>query len=596
MCGFMAMFGQSQVDYNWERANGLLEHRGPDDRGDYVDPNGRARILFRRLSILDLAGGHQPVFNHDRTVVVVLNGEIYNYRELRSELIAQGVQFRTQGDSEVIAHLYDIMGPKLVERLEGMFAIVIWDEKKGVLHAMRDRFGIKPLYLVKTGTSVALCSEIRPLLSVSTVGRELSEQGLVQYLSYGYTLQPNTIYRDVEKVPAATHLEISDAGIRSNTFWDVQGDITSEWSMESLLAEFDRAIELHLRSDVKVGAFLSGGFDSGLVVARAAHHLGTALSTYTIRFADADVDEASVAEDIARRYRTNHRTFNLTSGDLLENLPTILSYFDEPVADSGVLPNHFISKKAAEDGCKVVLAGTGGDEIFAGYPYHVPTSLEGRLAPIASTLRLVGTIVGGEFGRKLIRTGSYHSDPAVHYRGHTAVFPNPTSFLTSGKQDSNKTRWLGQFRGDRETARLYADLHTYVPDNLMYLFDRTTMASSIEGRVPFLHHPLVEMALRVPASERTPDGQRKGLLREIAKPLLPSSVFNLPKLGFNSPVKKWMEAGLREEALGLLSTERAQRRPWWNQIKYKRLLNSNLNFHQIWTLYQLELFCCANLD
>jgi len=591
----MGVFNRSNQKLDWDFAEELLRHRGPDDRGTYVDPKGRMEILFRRLSIIDLSGGHQPVFNADRTIAVVLNGEIYNYKELRAELKAQGAQLRTEGDTEVIAFLFDREGPTMVNRLEGMFSILLWDEKTGILHIFRDRFGIKPLYLSESPDHVVIASEIKPLLRLPFVGVDLSKIGLSQYLSFGYTIAPDTIFEKVKKIPPATHLEIGPKGMFSRTYWDIDASKKNNYAKEDILNELDRSIELHLRSDVKVGAFLSGGVDSSLMVARAAIQ-GAELSTYTLKFKDAPIDESEIAAEVSKRYGTKHRTIEVTGDDFLQSLPALTWAFDEPIADSGTFPNYLISKAAAEDGCKVVLSGTGGDELFAGYVYHTRTDLELKLKLAAPLLRIAGRMFSGELGRKLYRTGSFDSDPEAHYAGHTSVFPHPENLRFDLMFSKTKSDWLGRFKGDPSTARLYADLHTYVPDNLMFLLDRTTMATSLEGRVPYLHRPLVEAALSLSSQVRTPSGKRKGFLKNLARPYLPDSVYNQPKMGFSSPMNQWLRGDLGKKLWSVLLSESFKNRFGWNEYAVTEASLRSLNFHQLWTLFQLELFCRMHID
>lgn len=597
MCGFLAIYNKDSLSENIEHIKPLLAHRGPDKQSEYRDLNKKVDLYFFRLSIIDLETGGQPIISKNQEVVAVFNGEIYNYLELREELMADGYEFITQGDAEVITPLYEKYGDKFVSKLEGMFTISLWDSEKEELHIYRDRFGIKQLYYTETENKLYFSSEVKPLLALPGVSRSVSEQGVFEYLSFGYTLGEISFFKDIKKVPQATHLIVKNGKIvKEERYWDFSQELKLS-SKDELLNSLDESIKLHLRSDVKVGAFLSGGLDSGMLVARASKQY-SGLSTYTLKFSEAVVDESVVAEEIAKKYKTKHKTFTAKYDDLLAELPKAVWACDEPLADSGILANFLISSLAAKDNCKVVISGAGGDELFGGYSYHVRSEFEKKFKGFEWACRLMGNLLPGSMGRKWYRTGSYDSDPGSHYLLHTKVFHEPEKLSTNFDQfsDSNKSKWLKKFRGEHQTARLYADLHTYIPDNLMVHFDRATMTRSIEGRVPFLHHPLVERALNVPSAQRNPNGSRKQLLKDIARDHLPESVFNLPKIGFNSPVSAWMNGPVGQDMLRVIRSDSFINRDFWKGGEIKKIVHSNLPFHQVWSLFQLEMFCRVHID
>src|SRR3989338_6015734 len=430
MCGFFGVYHKKENSLlDISPILNIIRHRGPDDTGFYNDPYRRCQFGFVRLSIIDIASGKQPVKNETGKIIAVLNGEIYNYVELRESLIANGHVFTSKGDAETLVHLYEEYGLDFVKYLEGMFAIVLWDENAGRLVLARDHLGIKPLYYSTSDDMIGFSSEIKPLLRLPQTGREVDEQGVVQYLSYGYTLTPHTIFRNIKKLNPGTFLVVDGGMIAENNYWDIdapQSQIIPEKELKSaVLDAFDRSVRLHLRSDVPVGAFLSGGIDSGFLVARAAH-LHPRLKTYTLRFAGSPFDETPLAALVAEKYDTDNTTFTVNPDLLLSYLPHMVWVCDEPLADSGLLPNFVINKLAAEDGIKVVLNGAGGDELFAGYSYYFSSPIEQKLLKYHQLLPLAVNVSGlfnKELERKLRRTLSYKTDISNHYLGHVTVWP-----------------------------------------------------------------------------------------------------------------------------------------------------------------------------
>ncbi|MGV8124322.1 MAG: asparagine synthase (glutamine-hydrolyzing) [Candidatus Xenobiia bacterium LiM19] len=610
MCGFLGIYSKGEkTDVNLDSFMKLINHRGPDSTSFYHNDSKSLSMGFARLSIIDLETGNQPVFNEDKSVVVLFNGEIYNYQELTAQLKKSGHHFATKGDSETIAHLYEEYGEEFLQHLEGMFAIVLWDEKRKILYLARDRFGIKPLYYYNKNSHLIFASEIKPILHFPSVSREFSDDALSQYVSYGYTLAPHTIFKDIKKVLPGHYFTITKDTIIDKKYWDLNAPQYSESTLEetksSILNLFDRSIQLHLRSDVPLGAFLSGGIDSGLLVARATKFLPS-LKTYTLKFADSSLDESSLASLVAERYETQHQCFTVESKDLCNMLPSILWYCDEPLADSGVLPNYIICHLAKKDGVRVVLSGAGGDELFAGYTYFFPTAMEKRLlkSPVlVNGISVCTDFLNPELARKLRRALSYHSRPAEHYVGHvTATSLRERNLLLKYKNSNDTVRkeYFNSFQGDFLNAKLYSDIKTYLTEDLMLLTDRTTMAHSLEGRVPFLHHPFVEKAMSIPSEIKAPGDERKWLLKEIAKAFLPEKIIHAPKSGFNSPINQWTKGPLGTYIISLLSTETALNRPWWNRAFLKKFVKKdNLKgryCHVLFMLFMLEMFCRIHSD
>ena len=595
MCGVIGVIQKGGSFSKLDRFDSLMKHRGPDSTGYFESHSKKAKLRFYRLAIIDLDSGEQPSYNQEKNIISVFNGEIYNYKELREELSSLGFQFKTRGDAEVIPFLYEYYGLKFIDKLEGMFSILIWDERRGEFYAFRDRFGIKPLHYVENDDYYLFSSEVKPLKEA--LGRlEIDSQAVEEYFSYGFTLS-RSLFKGLKKVQNSHYIKIDQQGkLHEFRYWDLKQEGQS-WSHEGLIESFDQGLKLHLRSDVKVGMFLSGGYDSGLIAARLSE-MDQKVTAYTVKFKEAPLDESQVAAKIAKNLGIEHKIFEVTFDDLFGFTPQILWHCDEPLADSGIFPNYYLSKMARGEDCKVILVGTGGDEVFAGYGYHVRSALENKVKPFEKALLPLLKYLPLPQGtkRKLMRTCSYQLDPIGHYLGHTQVF-HDLRFLKQYGLETKKGQLLKRFEGDGQTARLYADLNSYIPENLMVLFDRATMAHSMEGRVPFLHHPFVEYAFNIKEAARTPQGRRKGLMKDVIQNYLPKEVFELPKMGFNSPVREWSsQKHIKSKIEGVLRSERFLERPCFDSNILRKTNIEKLNFHQLWTLFQFELFLRVHYD
>jgi asparagine synthase (glutamine-hydrolysing) len=602
MCGFIAIyykneiFGQ-KVTNTHDEMRSLLHHRGPDEFKTFTSSNGRLDLFFYRLSIIDLDHGSQPISSSDGTIISVFNGEIYNFKELREELASEGVTLKTQGDAEVIPNLFALHGPNFVNKLRGMFTIVLWDGEK--VHVYRDRFGIKPLYQAEDDEKVIFSSEVKPLVSLTSINKTISIKALADYLRYGYVLGPHNIFSDVKSIAPASYLCLDGKRTTENLFYDIATDKVSATNERDALKQLEdkifETVSCHLTADVPVGIFLSGGLDSGLIAAMASQ-VNPSIKTLTLKFEGAPVDESTVAHDIAKHCGLDHEVISVTSDDLLKVMVESIWRMESPLADSGALANFLISKHAKNRGLKVVLCGAGGDELFAGYTYHVKSKLEEKLYPFRYLAPLMMPFVGKERRRKLKRSLSFDKDPLFHYLDKTRVFFDVSIFSDSLVDEDLKSYWFKNTKASHKLKRLYSDLHTYIPSNLMLLLDRATMSSSIEGRVPFLDHELADLAFTFNDDIRTPGGERKGLLKKLARKHLPSSVFELPKIGFNSPVEAWMNGPLADKVDLILRSERFLNRSFWERTKIEKIISEPLNFHQKWTLFQLELFCLIHVD
>ncbi|MBV9622251.1 MAG: asparagine synthase (glutamine-hydrolyzing), partial [Gammaproteobacteria bacterium] len=569
ICGFLA--SAPLPPGTLQRMNDVIFRRGPDGEG--LLQTGPVGLAMRRLAIIDLSGGDQPIYNEDRSVAVVFNGEIYNYRALRAGLIARGHQLRTQSDTEVIVHLYEEQGADLVRELEGMFTFALWDSLRQELLLARDRLGIKPLYFAQLPQGVLFGSEIKSLLATGLVPRDIDWQALDGFLTYTFIPAPRSIYRAIQQVPPATTLTIgTDGRVRPRAYWQVPDAAAeplseAEWK-NRIEHSLHSAVQSHLVSDVPVGAFLSGGVDSGLMVAMMAAATERPVETFTVGFAQAGsafIDEREYARLIAQRYRLNHHEIDVQPHvtDIIED---IVSAFDEPFADDSVVPSYYVSQVAARS-VKVALTGLGGDELFGGYRRHLGARLGDRYARVPRLLRerIIAPLV-----RRLPEPRNA-SDMVDHLKRFTRVGADTAA---ARYQDSMSTLpWLERARlyrpeiaarvdfaataatltesftqgshGDSVTRALQTDLRWYLPDDILRLTDRLSMWHSLELRVPYLDHRLVEEAMRIPSSLKIRGMRQKHLLKEVARKWLPPAVIDHRKQGFEAPMGQWLRGPLR---------------------------------------------------
>lgn len=612
MCGFLGLMNHQGImnrEQIWELLR-LIHHRGPDSQKVFCVGNEEGILAFARLSIIDLEGGTQPIYNEDQSVAVILNGEIYNYQELTEQLKANGHQFCTSSDTEVIVHLYEEYGIKMLSHLRGMFAIALWDEKKGCLYLVRDRLGIKPLYYAVQEKTVGFASEIKPMLRLPFVSKAVSEKALENFLNYGYVVAPDTIFKDIHKLEPGHYLVIDSEKIVKKEYWDCNErySITeaADQIEQKVIELLEESVKLHMRSDVPVGVFLSGGIDSGLIAAMAAKTTGQ-IETYTIRFDDASFDESEMAAKVAEKYRTKHHCYTVSSSQIKELFPRMMWAFDEPLGDSGILPNYIINELAAKDGIKVVLTGAGGDELFAGYSYYLENAREQRLRKYAWPIKKAAhglKRVYPEISRKLIRSVSYKDNRYLHYIGHKTVWGDGVlkRLLNSSVKEPSYTtrRFYDKCNGDDLNKCLYTDIKSYLCDDLLCLADRASMIHSVEGRVPFLDHKLVEYAMDIPDSVKLLHGSRKGLLKKVAEQFLPEELIHLPKQGFNAPINTWSNGEFGNLMMKVLKSERCQNRFYWNTKELNRYLKKKSvlgkDFHKTYLLFTLEMYMRIHVD
>jgi asparagine synthase (glutamine-hydrolysing) len=543
VCGILGVLARDSAPPPLDAVE-LLRHRGPDGEGRRAWE--RCAFAMRRLAIIDLDTGDQPVENETGDVVALCNGEIYNYRELRAELTARGHTFRAEVDVEVIPHLYEELGERCFERLRGMFAIALWDARNDRLVLARDRFGIKPLYLADTPSGFAFASEIAPLLALGA-SDELDPQAVSDYLALGYVPGSATGLRDVRKL-APGHA------------W-VDGDERPYWELtphDGLLEDTLReAVRLHLRSDVPLAVLLSGGLDSSLIASLAAAELDEPLRTFSVGFADTELDERGHARVVADAIGSVHREL-VVETDVAEDLPAIAARLEQPVADVAAIPLWYLCRAVADE-VKVALAGDGGDEVFGGYSRYAwdPRAARiGRLVPRA-LLERVPTVDGGRKAlarrtSKLLRHAG--KDPAARYLAWFAVLSDDVRAALVGSAAQPPEREFRRLldaapRSLTPLGRLqYVDLYSFVADNLMLKADKLSMAHSLELRVPFLDHRVVELGLALPDREKVRGVTTKVALRKLVEQRFGRTLARRPKQGFDAPIERWLDTDLRELA------------------------------------------------
>jgi len=609
ICGLVALNG-SEVDATPLAAmSESLRHRGPDSEGSVVD--GPVALAARRLSIIDLEGGDQPVGNEDGSVKVVQNGEIYNYRELRAGLERRGHRFSTQSDTEVLVHLYEEHGPTFVRELRGMFALALWDSRQRRLVLARDRFGIKPLYYGSEGGLLSFASELKALPR-----GEVDLDALEAFLTFNSIPAPLSIWRGTLKLPAGHLLVWEGKGEpRLERFarpapvpaGEVRNGKESELA-EELRARLRDSVRAHLVADVPVGILLSGGVDSGALAALAALESGERVQTFSIGFEEGSFDELSEARKVAKRYDTNHHELVLKP-DAAELLPKLAAAFDEPFADSSALPTYLVSELASRH-VKVALSGEGGDELFGGYYTYVADLLAPRVGPLAGVIRpLVEALPSSSrrtsFDYKAKRfVRAAHLPPLERHHAFKEILSPEAraELLAHGRRgsadplDAYRARYE-ETEGAEPLARLQdVDLGIYLVDDLLVKTDRASMAHSLEARVPYLDEVVAGFALALPTRLKVRGLAKKRLLRKAVAPLLPHSVVYGKKRGFSIPAAAWLRGPLVPFAREVLSAETVRRQGYFSPETVTRLLEDHIAgredlSRQLWGLLSFTLWC-----
>jgi asparagine synthase (glutamine-hydrolysing) len=604
ICGIAASKGTPSLD-RLEAMSAALVHRGPDSSGEYSD--GPVALAARRLAIIDLAGGDQPIANEDGSCVVVQNGEIYNYPELRRELERDGHTFRTDSDTEALVHLYEQHGTGFARRLRGMFAVAIWDARARRLVLARDRYGIKPLYYRHDAGELSFASELRALPR-----GEIDLDALEAFLAFNSIPAPYSIFRDVRKLPAGHLLVWEDGRIELERFArpapvqiaELRRDDEAEL-IEELRARLRESVRAHLLADVPVGVLLSGGVDSAALAALAAEETTGPIHTFTIGFSERSFDERADARLVAERYGTNHHEL-LVQPDPTLLLPTLADVFDEPFADSSALPTYLVSQLAAEH-VKVALSGEGGDELFGGYYTYAADLLADRLAPLARIARpfverLPASTAKASFDYKAKRfVRAAHMPPLERHHGWKEIFSADARAELTGRRsafdpvDVYRARY-DETEGADGLARLQdIDLGVYLVDDLLVKTDRASMAHSLEARVPFLDDGVAGFALGLPPEQKVRGLSKKVLLRKAVEPLLPHEIVHGRKRGFSIPAARWLRGELEPFARETLSAATLGRQGFFEPAAVARVLDEHVagredRSRRIWGLLAFTLW------
>jgi len=596
MCGITGFFGNNQ-QFNkalLEKMNHSIYHRGPDGEGYHFEKG--VGLAMRRLSIIDLEGGNQPIYSEDKSICVVFNGEIYNYQYIREALISRGHHFRTHSDTEVIVHLYEEDGADFITQLQGMFAIALWDSNNNKGYIFRDRLGIKPLYWSQVGDSLLFGSELKTILTTEVVEPQLNYQALDAFFAYTYIPNPLTIYKNIHKLSPGYYIEYSSESISINQYWDfkfsdnfVPKDYNEHLDATEKLIE--KCIESHMVSDVPVGAFLSGGIDSSLIVALMTKHTSEPIETFTIAFGGLSVpllDERPYARKLESRYdiNFNDHTVKPEIADIISKLTDI---FDEPFADDSVIPSYYVSKYTSQK-VKVAMSGLGGDELYAGYYRYVGfllSNIYSKIVPSFIHKNIIDKLIlllpelksGGDKIDHIKRFSKYAAkDPALRYVGYiSSMDANERNKLlysvkTAEKINFDETDRLitDHFNAagseDILSKLLYTDMKTYLPEDILALSDRMSMHFSLELRVPFIDHRLVEASTKIPSKLKLNKNRTKIILKDVARKFIPGEIIDHKKQGFEAPMGSWLKNELKSYSERILITD---------NIKFNKIFNTN---------------------
>lgn len=623
MCGVAGMVTVDQIGEAGQclvkQMCRVITHRGPDDEGFYFSQ--RVGLGIRRLSIIDIQTGHQPVLNEDGTIAVVLNGEIYNYRELRRDLEQKGHRFATQGDTETIVHGYEEYGDDCVTHLRGMFCFALWDEKRQRLLLARDRIGIKQLYYAEVDGQLLFGSEIKCILEIPDFPRHISPAALAGFLTFLYVPSPRTIYDGIAELPPAHYLIWEDGKIQIRRYWHLEYRVDTghpeSYYVEGLYEKLSDAVKSHLVSDVPLGAFLSGGIDSGTVVALMSTILGGPVETFTVGFEGnyGAYDERKEARLVAERYRSNHHEF-LVRPDVREVLPRIIRAFDQPHADSSAVPNFYICQLARQH-VTVALSGMGGDEMAGGYERYLGVLLGKRYHSLPAVLRKAvakgaGLLpdLGGKRRFSAARLKRFvqgaERDPVTMYLRLLSTFNRrELGDVLAGEwrnemkhhspEDLMQQTFLASKSDSLVNQMLFADMTGYLPGDLLPLTDRMSMAHSLEVRVPLLDHEVLEFAASIPPELKIHRLTSKFILRKIGAKLLPKEILDKEKRGFSIPLAFWFRKELKTFVLDQLAPDRIARMGYFVPEKVSTLLDEHFSSradheNKIWALLIFSLW------
>jgi asparagine synthase (glutamine-hydrolysing) len=627
MCGICGIAGTSTSEPVSEsliaRMCREIIHRGPDDEGIFVD--GKVGLGNRRLSIIDVEGGHQPLSNENGTIWIAYNGEAYNFPDVRNELIGRGHVFKTRSDTETFVHAYEEWGMDFIHKFRGMFAFALWDKKANRLLLVRDRVGVKPLYYTQlTDGTIVFGSELKTILAHPEVKRKIEPEALDLFLTLEYVPAPHSMFKNIFKLPAGRYLTFEDGRISIRKYWDIEpyqgtAENISSRSLESLMDELyallKESVKLRLVSDVPLGAFLSGGIDSSAIVGLMRELGASPLKTFSIGFKDASYNELEYARRIAQKFDTEHQEFVLEP-QALELTEKLIRHLDEPLGDFSIFPTYLVSKMARAS-VKVILSGDGGDEIFAGYEHYQAQKIS--RFPLVPSLAKAAAAVANKLRPSEQKKGTWNK-----LRRFTQAFENCKNlrhfrwmmFLSDrAKEDLYSAAFKSQLGGlqsirerepfsdifaslggfDRLTGELYLDLKTYLVDDIMVKVDRMSMAASLEGREPLLDHKLVEFAFKLPGKLKLHGLTTKWIFKKTMERLLPKENIYRSKEGFSIPIKHWLRTELKDLMRDYLCEKRIREDGLFHYGPIQKMMEAHIagreNFsHQLWALLIFEIW------
>ncbi len=625
MCGICGLINSNQRDIDSEELlsmTRILAHRGPDDEGTFIDKN--VGLGVRRLKVIDLETGHQPIHNEDESIWIVFNGEIYNYKELRQKLEKRGHSFYTKTDTEVIIHLYEEKGADCVLDLNGMFAFCLWDKRKKTLILARDRLGIKPLYYSSLNEGFIFASEIKSILKIPGFNRSLDWQALDDYLSYLYIPEPRTIFKQIKKLPPGYILTYREGKVEIFSYWDFEykdaQQEKEEYFCERLEDLLTTSIKRRLMSDVPLGVFLSGGLDSSILVGLMSQIGLKEIKTFSLGFDTPSYNELAFAKRVAEHFNTKHREF-MVRPDAVHLLPKMINYLDEPFADSSIIPTFLISQLAKRE-ITVALAGGGGDELFGGYLWTAREESLNRYRQLPlfmkRTLRKFFNSDnsfkrGDDLKSKISRFLEDTTSSALEgYKRRVSCFSDALKDrlysleLRENIKDTEEADILKQYYERYKSERpinkmLYTDTRMYLPGDELTKIDRMSMANSLEVRVPFLDHEIVEFAATIPLKYKIRGGITKYIEKKAFRRLLPPQILRQRKHGFSIPIHQWFRGELKGFADEILLSKNLEKRKLFNPQIIQQLLEEhqsgrqNLG-HHIWALLVFELWAERYLD
>lgn len=620
MCGIAGYLTRGELSGLRESLRGMADsiaHRGPDDCGYFETntANGQYRLglAHRRLSIIDLSSGHQPMGNEDGAIQIVFNGEIYNYKSLRQELLSFGHVFATNSDTETIIHAYEQWGTTCVEHLNGMFAFAIWDANNQSLFLARDRFGEKPLYLWENNDTLLFASEVKGILKFPGVVAAVDKAALWDYFSYRYAPAPATLFEGIHKLMPGSWALWKDGRVIQQSYYSppdgqaLSGGANTSNPASEFLEYLDRAVEMRMVSDVPFGAFLSGGLDSSAVVGLMSRHSSLPIRTFSVGFAETEFSELIYAKAVADHFNTAHHELTVSSDHMIEHLPALIRYRDAPVAEPSDIPIYLLAKEAATH-VKMVLTGEGADEILGGYPKHVYERYVAPYQRLPAFLRegLVEPLVRSlPFGFRRSKTAITN----LRIKDSHDRLPRWFGALSNSEREvlvalrapqrhpalSAQPRFATGSGNSALRSILYFDQTSWLPDNLLERGDSMTMAASLEGRMPFMDHELAAFVSKLPDGWRVRGQSTKYILRQAMKSVLPESILNRPKVGLRVPVNKWFQTGMKEFLYDHLLGLDSRTREYYHRNVLEQRLAEHANGEQnheklLWSLLSLEIW------